>query len=207
VLDGPDAPAAAEPGAPPQLLQIDILDGEGALNNIRQRTAREPIVEVKDENHKPVAGALILFTIQPGDGGAGPLFGPAAGASFNGSASISLYTDAAGHAVGSGLIPNNHTGLYTIKVTAIVGEVTAYTVIHQRNVRGAAGSSSNTNPSTAQGNSQSNHGSPGHAGHGQLLKWTIIGTAVAVVTVVVVHVLTRGHSTTVTTGPGAVGVP
>ena len=37
--------------------RIEVVEGDGAINNIRQRTAREPIVQVEDENHKPVAGA------------------------------------------------------------------------------------------------------------------------------------------------------
>lgn len=198
----PDEDATSVPEGQPQLLQIDILDGEGALNNIRQRTAREPIVEVKDENHKPVAGALILLTVQPGDGGAGPLFGSAASASFQGSGSISLYTDASGQAVGRGLIPNDHTGSYTIKVTAIVGAVTATAIIHQHNVRGAYAKESKSN--NAQ--TTSNNGTHGHSSAGKIIKWTLVGAAV-VVTVVLIYVLTRGHSTTVTAGPGSVGVP
>ena len=58
--------AQATNGAP--ALVITILEGEGALNDIRQRTAREPIIEVRDENHKPIAGAVVLFTLQ----GSGP---------------------------------------------------------------------------------------------------------------------------------------
>ena len=33
------------------MLNLVVLEGEGATNNIRQRTAREPIVQVQDENH------------------------------------------------------------------------------------------------------------------------------------------------------------
>ena len=62
----PDAPMPA-----PQGLQIEILDGDNALNNIQQRTAREPIVQVTDENHKPVAGALVLFAVRENPNGAG----------------------------------------------------------------------------------------------------------------------------------------
>src|SRR5579863_6856916 len=47
---------ATTPATSPGLL-ITILDGEGALNDIRKGTAREPIVQVEDENHRPVAGA------------------------------------------------------------------------------------------------------------------------------------------------------
>ena len=73
----PIAPLQAEvaaDGAPPQDLQIVILDGEGALNNIQARTAREPIVQVQDHNHKPVAGASVLFAIHGGSEGAAGTF-------------------------------------------------------------------------------------------------------------------------------------
>jgi len=43
---------SAEPSQrQPNKLFITLIDGEGALNDIRTRTAREPIVEVDDENH------------------------------------------------------------------------------------------------------------------------------------------------------------
>ena len=35
------------------MLNLVVLEGEGATNNIRQRTARDPVVQVEDENHKP----------------------------------------------------------------------------------------------------------------------------------------------------------
>jgi hypothetical protein len=41
--------------APVHTLNLVIVEGDGVINNIRQRTAREPIVQVEDENHKPVA--------------------------------------------------------------------------------------------------------------------------------------------------------
>src|SRR5581483_7102895 len=56
-------PQAAEPAPQGQRLNVVIVEGEGAINNIRQRTAREPIVEVQDENHKPVAGAVVVFAL------------------------------------------------------------------------------------------------------------------------------------------------
>src|SRR5579863_5849082 len=55
-------------------LSIVILEGEGAINNIKQRTAREPIVRVEDENHKPVAGAAVVFTL-PSQGAGGTFAG------------------------------------------------------------------------------------------------------------------------------------
>ena len=41
--------------SPAPRLEIVIVQDDGAINNIKQRTARETIVEVRDENHKPVA--------------------------------------------------------------------------------------------------------------------------------------------------------
>jgi len=63
----PMLPATAAPAES----NIVIVEGEGAANRIRQRTAREPIVQVEDENHKPVAGAVVAFTLpNHGAGGA-----------------------------------------------------------------------------------------------------------------------------------------
>ena len=56
----------------PKQLTISILEGEGAINNIRQRTAREAIVQVQDENHKPVAGVAVTFFLA--DHGASGVF-------------------------------------------------------------------------------------------------------------------------------------
>src|ERR1019366_2539793 len=57
-------------GQNPTSLQILIVEGEGAINNVKQRVNREPIVQVEDENHKPVAGAAIIFFL-PSDGPGG----------------------------------------------------------------------------------------------------------------------------------------
>src|SRR6204780_5739242 len=88
----------AQAANPSPALVITILDGEGALNDIRQRTAREPIVQVEDENHKPIAGAAVLFALP----GSGP-----GGAFAEGAQTFSTVTDSAGRAVGDGLHPNN----------------------------------------------------------------------------------------------------
>jgi hypothetical protein len=90
-------------------LNIVIVEGDGAINNIRQRTAREPIIQVEDENHKPVAGAAVIFTLS----------GQGAGGGFSGGAqSLSVVTDAQGRAVARGFHPNNVQGQYQIHVTA-----------------------------------------------------------------------------------------
>ena len=110
-------------------LRIVILEGEGAINNIRQRTAREPIVQVEDENHKPVAGAMILFTLP--DSGPGAVF-------VDGSKTLIAYTDEKGQAKAKGIKPNSTAGVYQIVVNATAHGLKASTVISQSNILTAA---------------------------------------------------------------------
>ena len=118
------ASTAVATSAAPKALFISILEGEGELNDVRARTAREPIVQVEDENHKPVAGALVLFAIPRGSSSA---------ANFSGLNSLSVRTGADGRAVGRGFHVTRHTGNLEIAVTATVAAVTAEVVIHQTN--------------------------------------------------------------------------
>src|SRR6202050_1254666 len=91
----------AQAGGP--LLNIVIVEGDGAINNIRQRTAREPIVQVEDENHKPVAGAAVVFAL-PSQGAGGTFAG--------GAHTLSVVTDSQGRAVAHGFHPNSVQGQY-----------------------------------------------------------------------------------------------
>ncbi len=119
--------------APPASLQITIIDGDEAMNNIRQRTAREPIVQVEDENHKPVAGAAVIFLL-PNDGPGGTFAG--------GSHTLTTVTDSKGQAVAHGLKPNHASGRYQIKVQASFQGVTTQAIISQTNMVGGASSAS-----------------------------------------------------------------
>jgi hypothetical protein len=124
--------------APPASLQITIIDGDEAINNIRQRTAREPIVQVEDENHKPIAGAAVIFLL-PNDGAGGVFPG--------GARTLTTVTDSKGQAVARGLRPNHAAGKYQIKVQANYQGKTAQTTINQTNSAGtSAGSSSSIMP-------------------------------------------------------------
>lgn len=110
-------------------LNIVIVEGEGAINNVRQRVAREPIVQVEDENRKPVAGAAVTFLL-PNDG---------AGATFSdGARSLTTVTDNNGRAVARGLRPNNVDGQYQIRVNANFQGQTATATITQTNALFAA---------------------------------------------------------------------
>ena len=112
------APGAAK-------LNLVIIEGEGAINNVRQRTAREPIVQVEDENHRPVAGASVLFLL--------PDSGPS-GVFSNGSRTLQVMTDSKGRAIAKGLRLNNVSGKFQIRVEASYQGSTATASINQANM-------------------------------------------------------------------------
>jgi hypothetical protein len=119
--------AGQDPQAP--RLNIVVVEGEGAINNIKQRTSRETIVEVQDENHKPIAGAAVVFLL-PGDG--------AGGAFAGGAKSVTMVTDSAGRATMPTMQPNQVQGKFQIRVNASSGGRQASTTISQSNGVGAA---------------------------------------------------------------------
>jgi len=121
-------PATAQEAGVGQL-NLVIIEGEGATNNIRQRTAREPIVQVEDENHKPVAGAAVVFLL-PDQG--------ASGTFANGSHMLTVTTDAQGRAIAHGFHPNNVSGQLNMRVSASFQGKTATATISQTNVAAAA---------------------------------------------------------------------
>lgn len=120
------APAWAQA---PTGLSINIVEGEGAINNIRQRVNREPIVQVEDQNHKPVAGAVVVFLLP--DSGASGTFA-------NGSNILMTVTDNQGRAAARGIRPNNQTGQMQIRVNASFQGLTATSVITQTMAGSAA---------------------------------------------------------------------
>jgi hypothetical protein len=173
----------SEPGQPKSLL-ITIIEGEGASNDIRTRTAREPIVQVDDENHKPVAGVLVLFSLDK----TGSSY-----ANFGGASSLSVHTDAAGRAVASGFRITQQKGPYKINVHASYGELVADAVINESNVAEVAPGT--TAPAVA-----------GAVSHKKVL-W-IVGGVLAAGAVAGIVLATQGSSpTTVSTGTGTVGAP
>jgi hypothetical protein len=111
------------------MLNLVVLEGEGATNNIRQRTAREPVVQVQDENHKPVAGAIVVFTL-PSNG--------AGGTFANGARTLSMVSDNQGQAVARGFRPNGLKGQFQIRVNATFAGLAAAIAITQTNVALAA---------------------------------------------------------------------
>ena len=107
-------------------LKLVVVEGEGALNNVRTKSAVAPVVEVRDDQDKPVAGAEVVFQL--------PAAGP--GGVFSGwMRSQTARTNAQGQAGVTGFTPNDEEGRFNIKVTATAGKRTASVVIAQSNTR------------------------------------------------------------------------
>ncbi len=92
------------------VLQIKIVDGEGAVHQQGARIAHPITVEVSDESGKPVAGAAVSFQL--------PSSGPS-GLFSNGLPTDLVLTDAAGRATLHSLQFNQTGGQLHVRVTAV----------------------------------------------------------------------------------------
>ncbi len=122
------APPQQPPAAPQQQdngLKLVILEGEGAVNNVKQRTAREVIVEVRDENNRPVGGAVVMFALP--DRGPSGLFA-------NGQKIATVTTGADGKAQTIITELNGAKGQMPIRVSASNAGMRASTIITQTSV-------------------------------------------------------------------------
>jgi hypothetical protein len=120
-------PAAQDPAAN-VALHIEILNGDRGINIIKKKTAVKPVVEVRDRNNLPVAGAAVIFS-SPSDGPS-VVF-------LNGSRSITVITDSVGRATTTGLKPLN-PGNFHIDVSASFHSQSAKTSIAMTNALTAA---------------------------------------------------------------------
>ncbi len=176
---------------PAAALQITIVGRNGARNDINALAAYEPTVQVEDEDHSPVAGALVSFTTP---------FGGPSGLFSNGAHTLAVLTDKNGRASAEGLHANNQKGIYKVKVSASFKGARAETEIMQTNVSGAEGDEALDSPvkETAQ--------------HGSHMKWILIGAGVVGGAVAGILAAKGGGSgaptgLTVTPGTGTVGAP
>lgn len=120
----PAAAQAAEGG-----LRITIIEGDEAIFNVRQRVAREAIIQVEDENRKPVAGALVTLTAPRN--GASVLFS-------NGLNNITLTTDESGRVVVRGMRPNSAQGKFAVRIVAVKGALRGTAQLNMTNMAAAA---------------------------------------------------------------------
>jgi len=167
-----------QPQAPP--LRIVVLEGEAAVNIIQQNTAVRPLVEVRDRNNVPVAGATVTFTIGGGQ--------PAAFA--GGVQTLTVTTNAAGQAAAGGF---NVLGPGAIQVqvqAAYQGQI-ATAAISQTNFATAAAASQ---AGAASGGSSSGAAGGGSGGGGGISGTTIgiVGGAVAAGAVAATQVVGGG---------------
>lgn len=130
------APAWAQ--QPVTGLSITTLEGEGAINNVRQRVNRDSVVQVEDQDHRPVTGAAVTFFL-PDQG--------ASGTFSNGSRMLMTVTDNQGRAVARSIRPNSQSGPMQIRVTASFQGLTASSIITQTNAA--------TGPATSSGGGMS----------------------------------------------------
>jgi len=184
--------AAASWGAPidQQPLKIVTLQGEGAVNDIKSKTVTEPVVEIRDSRELPVADAEVTFQL--------PAMGPS-GIFPDRSRVLITRSNGQGQAAATGLLPNNETGRFNIKVTAGSSGRTASAIIAQSNSRDLGASVRSANRSKSR-------------------KWKILAVVGGAAVAGGVYAATHGGSSaptpppvvpaiSVTTGPVTVGGP
>jgi hypothetical protein len=109
----------------PPSIKVEVIAGQAATNNIRNRKGVEPIALVTDERGQPVSGVMVVFTL--------PETGPG-GAFADGSKRAIVYTNSEGKAIARGLAPNMTPGKFQIMVNASFHGFTASTTLDQTNV-------------------------------------------------------------------------
>jgi len=103
----------------PAILQIKIVEGEGAVYAGGSRSTRGVTVQVTDETGKPVEGATVSFRLP--DAGAG-------GAFASGSKTEIVTTRGDGRAAVWGMQWNRTEGSFEVRITAVKGSARAGTV-------------------------------------------------------------------------------
>ena len=104
------------------LLNIRILEGEGAIHGAAARAGRPIVVEVTDETGKPVDGAAVSFRM--------PEEGP--GASFGQNMKTDIrVTTPDGKAVCSEFTTGRLPGPFQVRVTAVKSQIRAGVIVSQ----------------------------------------------------------------------------
>lgn len=108
----------------PSSLRVVVLEGEGAINNVKEQRAKEPVVQVNDENDAPIKDATVTFMLP--DNGPSGTFGASG-------TTLTMQTDEKGQATGRGLRPNAGVGQFEIRVIVSLGPLTDRIIITQTN--------------------------------------------------------------------------
>jgi hypothetical protein len=149
---------------PSAALRIVVVEGEDAVNIIQQKTAVAPVIEVRDRNDQPVAGAIVNFAIRSGR------------ATFGGARTLSVTTNAAGRAIAAGFTPTGSGALQISATAAFQGQTAAAVTIAQTTVQTAAQAAAVGSAGGASGSSGgASAGAGAGAGGGGGLSATTIG--------------------------------
>ncbi len=180
------APAQQPKPASAAGLRIVVIAGEDAINIIQQKTAVNPIIEVRDRNNLPVSGVAVTFSV----GGQG--------ATFGGASALTVTTNAAGQAVVTGLTPTA-TGTITINATATVQGQALVATITQTNFA-TAQAAAQAAASAGGGSSGAATGGAAAGGGGGISATTIgiVGAAVGGGALVATRVVGSEDGTTYT---------
>jgi hypothetical protein len=114
----------AQAAAVPSKLNVTVLEGDGAFNNIKLRLGRNVRITVRDEAGEPVPGAKVVFNAPAV--GPGVMFGKF-GNKFE------TITDAGGTASTVDLVPNMSEGSFGVRVTVSAGPVQQTHLVRQSN--------------------------------------------------------------------------
>lgn len=106
-------------------LRLIVLQGQGATHEAARGLAALTVVEVRDENDKPVEGATVTFRLRQD---------ARAGSFAEGKLSFTGRTNSQGQVGMNGFIPSQQPGAFDMTVTAIFGNLTGQTTISQRTV-------------------------------------------------------------------------
>jgi hypothetical protein len=131
-LPAGENPAAAQVPNPLLLpvesLRILVLQGQGEVHDIRNRITSTAVIEVRDENGRPVEGADVTFEL--------PAVGPG-GLFAQQQTTFSTRTNSQGQAAAT-FQPNLLTGRFNIKVSTMLGNRSGHETIRQSNSTRAA---------------------------------------------------------------------
>jgi len=196
------------------VLQIQVLEGEGAVHPAGARVSRPLTVEVTDESGRPVAGAAVSFQL--------PAEGPS-GLFSNGLRTDLALTDAAGRASIHALQWNRIAGQVRIRITAVKEQARAGAVTFQfigENRGGTAAGHETTGPAAGhettgpaaghEANGQSPDITPTTAkmGSGVRKKWIVLGALAAGGGLAFLGVSRAGaHSSMVSSSVVSIGTP
>jgi hypothetical protein len=126
----PAAPAPAQPLPAVQLpveqnLTVRVLAGNGEMNDLQRHVMAPLVVQVVDQNERPMDGAEVVFRF--------PLNGP--GANFSGGkTSASVRTNSGGQAAATNWMANGQVGTFDVHVSASYGNQAGEATVKMTNV-------------------------------------------------------------------------